>query len=90
VRKAVPVRFRMVGPVQAHAVSDFVASSKLGVDHHGRFIDDYELAGGTWLISRRQVVVDSAALTSVETSLDNVRTRRRWTDEVPRPRIAGG
>lgn len=55
----------LIGPTTAQAWSYFLVMSPIGVDHSGRYVDEYVAEAGQWLIARRRVVVEWAAEDSV-------------------------
>jgi hypothetical protein len=53
------------GPDSATGSSYFLVMSRVGIDHSGRYADEYVRVEGQWLIARRRVTVAWASTESV-------------------------
>jgi hypothetical protein len=49
-----------VSEVEATVRTYYVVLSSFGLDHWGRYLDDFRVVDGEWLIVRREVTVDAA------------------------------
>lgn len=51
----------LTGSDTARGWSYFLVMTPIGIDHSGRYVDDYVAEEGRWLIAHRRVVVEWAA-----------------------------
>lgn len=48
----------VTGPERATGISYFTVTTEIGVDHYGRYFDEFALRDGRWVISYRRIQVD--------------------------------
>ena len=65
----------LTGPDTARGWSYFLVMTPIGIDHSGRYVDDYVAEEGQWLIAHRRVVVEWAAPDSALGATVKTRTK---------------
>ena len=58
------VKIDLTGPDSARAASYFLVFTEVGLDHWGRYADQFARANGEWRIAHRKVRVDGATANS--------------------------